>query len=115
MAINFEEYQNFGKAQLEAVQAAATEVSKQLQAIAAETTDYSKKSVENGSAFVEKLLGVKELNEAIALQQEFAKTSYEGFVAQVTKLGELYTNVAKEAFKPVEAAIAKVKSQASAN
>lgn len=110
MAINFEEYQNFGKAQLEAIQTAATEVSKQLQAIAAETTDYSKKSVEHGSAFVEKLLSVKEFNEVIALQQDFAKTSYEGFVAQVTKLGELYTNVAKEAFKPVEAAISQVKS-----
>jgi hypothetical protein len=113
MAINFEEYQKFGKEQLEAVQAAAAEVSKQLQAIAAESTDYSKKSVENGSAFVEKLLGVKELNEAIALQQEFAKSSYEGFVAQVTKLGELYTNVAKEAFKPVEGVIAKVKASAN--
>ncbi len=110
MAINFEDYQKFSKEQMEAVQAAATEVSKQLQAIAAETTDYSKKSLESGSAFVEKLLGVKKLDEAIALQQEFAKTSYEGFVAQTTKLGELYANVAKEAFKPVEGAIAKVKS-----
>jgi hypothetical protein len=110
MAINFEEYQKFSKDHLEAVQAAASEVSKQLQAIAAETTDYSKKSVESGSAFVEKLLGVKEINEAVALQQAFAKSSYEGFVAQVTKLGELYTNVAKEAFKPVEGAIAKVKA-----
>ena len=110
MAINFEDYTKFSKEQLEAVQAAAAEVSKQLQAIAAETTEYSKKSVESGSVFVEKLLGVKKLDEAIALQQEFAKTSYEGFVAQTTKLGELYANVAKVAFKPVEGAIAKVKS-----
>jgi len=110
MAINFEEYQKLGKDQLEAVQAAAGEVSKGLQAIAAETTDYSKRSLESTSAFVEKLLGVKKLDEAIALQQEFAKTSYEGYVAQVTKLGELYTNVAKVAFKPVEGAIAKAKS-----
>jgi hypothetical protein len=41
MAINFEDYQKFGKEHFEAVQTAATEVSKQLQAIAAETTDYS--------------------------------------------------------------------------
>ena len=113
MAINFEEYQKFGKEQVEAVQAAATEVSKQLQAIAAEATDYSKKSVESSSAFVEKLLGVKKFDEAISLQQEFAKSSYEGFVAQATKFGELYTNVAKEAFKPVEGAIAKVKAAAN--
>ena len=110
MAINFEDYQKFGKEHFEAVQAAATEVSKQLQAIAAETTDYSKRSLESSSAFVEKLLGVSKFDQAIALQQDFAKTSYEGFVAELTKLGELYANVAKEAFKPVEGAISKAKS-----
>ncbi len=114
MAINFEEIQKTGKEQMEAVQAAATEVSKQLQAIAAENTDYAKKSLESGSAFVEKLVGVKKLEDAVTLNQEFAKASYEGFVAQATKLGELYTAVAKEAFKPVEGAIAKVKAAVAA-
>jgi hypothetical protein len=31
-------------------------------------------------------------------------------VAQATKFGELYTNLAKEAFKPVEAAVAKAQA-----
>lgn len=113
MAINFEEYQNFGKDQFEAVQTAATELSKQFQAIAAETTDYSKRSLESGAAFVEKLLGVTKFDQAIALQQDFAKASYEGFVAEMSKLGEMYAAVAKEAFKPVEGAIAKVKASAN--
>jgi hypothetical protein len=113
MAINFEDYTKFGKEHFEAVQASATEVSKQLQAIAAETTDYSKRSLESGSAFVEKLLGVTKFEQAIALQQDFAKATYEGFVAEVSKLGELYANVAKEAFKPVEGAISKVKASAN--
>jgi hypothetical protein len=113
MAINIEDYSKFNKDQLEALQTAAAEVSKQLQAIAAETTEYSRKTVESGSAFVEKLLSVKKLDEALHLQQEYLKTSYEGFVAQATKLGELYANVAKEAFKPVEGALAKVKAQAN--
>ncbi len=112
MAINFEEYQNFGKVQFEAVQTAATEMSKQFQAIAAETTDYSKRSLESSAAFVEKLLGVTKFDQAIALQQDFAKASYEGFVAEMSKLGEMYAGVAKEAFKPVEGAIAKVKTAA---
>ena len=113
MAINIEDYSKFNKDQLEALQSAAAEVSKQLQAIAAETTEYSRKTVESGSAFVEKLLSVKKLDEAIQLHQEYLKSSYEGFVAHATKLGELYTNVAKEAFKPVEGALAKVKAQAN--
>ncbi len=112
MSYDFEAFQKFGKEQLEASQAAFTEVTKGLQAIATEAQDYSKKSLESGSAFVEKLIGVKKLDEAITLQSEYAKQSYEGFVAQATKLGEMYAAVAKEAFKPVEGAIAKVQGAA---
>lgn len=107
---NFESLQAFGKEQMEATAASASSVTKSLQAIAAEAGDYSKKSLEQNTAFVEKLLTVRKLDEAVALQQDFAKSSYEGFVAQMTKMGELYTGLAKEAFKPVETAMAKVKA-----
>ncbi|MBB4196544.1 Phasin [Rhodoblastus sphagnicola] len=113
MAINFEDYQKTSKEQLEALQASAVEVSKQIQAIAAENTEFAKKTLEHGSAFVEKLLGVTKFEDALALQQDYAKASYEGFVAQATKLGELYANVAKEAYKPIEGAISKVQSTVS--
>ena len=55
---------------------------------------------------------MKSLDSAIQLQSDYAKSAYEGFVAQATKFGELYTNLAKEAFKPVEAAVAKVQAAA---
>jgi phasin family protein len=112
MSINSEEFQKFGKEQLEAASMAAASLAKGWQTIAAETTDYSKKSVEMNSAYLEKLLGAKSLDDAIQTQSEYAKSAYEGFVAQATKIGELYTNLAKEAFKPVERAIAKVQAAA---
>ena len=37
--------------------------------------DYSKKSIENGSAFVEKLLGAKSFESAIRIQSEYANAS----------------------------------------
>ncbi len=111
MAYDFEAFSKFGKEQLEATQAALSEVAKGFQTIATEATDYSKKSFEEGSSFVEKLVGVKKLDEAITLQTEFAKTSYEGFMAQATKFGELYQAVAKEAMKPVEGAFAKLQAK----
>jgi hypothetical protein len=40
------------------------------------------------------------LDTAIEIQSEYWKTSYAGFVAQATKIGELYSSLAKEAFKP---------------
>ena len=102
MFTNFEAIQKFGKDQIEASTAATAELTKGLQTIATEATDYSKKSMASGKEHMEKLMAVKKLDEAVALQTDFAKTAYEGFVAQVTKMTELYTSVAKEAFKPVE-------------
>ena len=43
---------------------------------------------------------------AIQIQTEFAKQAYEGFVAQATKVSELYTRVASDALKPVSSAYA---------
>ncbi len=105
---NVEDFQKFGKTQFEAMTAATTTVSKGLQEIAAESSEYSKKAIAANSAVMEKLLGAKTVETAIQIQTDFAKQAYEGFVAQATKINELYSKVAKEAFKPVETAMAKV-------
>ena len=107
MIKSFEDVQNFSKSQIDAATAATASLTKGMQQIAAEATDYSKKSFETGSATFEKLVAAKTPDAAFQIQSDYAKAAYEGFVAQATKIGELYTNVAKEAFKPVEAAIAK--------
>ncbi len=108
MAYEFEDMQKFGKEQYDAAAVATSSIAKVLQAIATETADYSKKSLESGSAFVEQLLGAKSYDTAIQIQSEYWKTSYAGFIAQATKMGELYGNLAKEALKPIETAFSKV-------
>jgi hypothetical protein len=110
MAYLLDEFQKFGKEQLEAVTTSSSSLAKSWQTIAAESSDYSKKSFENGSAFFEKLLSAKSFESAIQIQSEYAKTFFEGLLAYVTKTGELYSNLAKEAFKPVETAITKVQA-----
>ncbi len=106
----FENVQQIGKEQFEAVSAAAAALTKGWQTIAAETTDYSKKSFEKSRLLAEKMIGVKKIDEAIQLQSDYAKGAYEDFLAEATKLGELYSSLAKEAFKPVEVAATKVYS-----
>ena len=76
-------------------------------AIAGETTNYSKTYLDKRFAFIEKLLGAKSFDTVIQIQSEYVKTSFEDFVAQSKKIGELYSNLAKLAFKPVEEAVAK--------
>ena len=63
---------------------------------------------EEGTAAVEKLFGAKSVEKAIEIQQDYLKSAYEGFVAQATKLGELYVDLAKETYKPYEGYLSKL-------
>ena len=109
MVKNLEDMQQVGKENMENALKSMGAVSKSAQAIAVEMADYSKKAFEDGTAALEKLFGVKSFEKAIELQTEYAKTAYEGFVAEATKIGELYADLAKETYKPFEALMAKAK------
>ena len=108
MLKNFEDFQMLGKDNVDVCMKQFGSVSKGWQAIATEFADYSKKSFEDGSAALEKLFGAKSLETAVEVQSNYVKTAYEGFVAETTKLGELYTDLAKESYKPFEGLLAKV-------
>jgi hypothetical protein len=47
----------------------------------------------------EKPATVKSFDKALEVQTEYAKSSYETFVAESKKIGELYTDLAKDAGK----------------
>lgn len=107
----FEDFQKFSKQQMETVTALTSSVTKGIQDIASESTEYSKKAFAESSAVVEKLLGAKSVETAIQIQTDYAKSAYEGFVAQATKINEMYVKLASEAFKPVETALAAVQGK----
>ncbi|WP_349941076.1 phasin family protein [Fulvimarina sp. MAC8] len=78
-------------------------MTKGFQQMAAETTDFTKRSYEHQASFFENLMQAKTLDKTIELQTEYAKSAYQDFVAQATKMGEIYSDTAKEAYKPLEA------------
>ena len=102
-----EEIQKFSKNQMDTAMNCFGSWNKSAQAITVEVADYSKKSLEGMAAAWEKLLGAKSLEKAMELQSEYLKSSYEGFVAEANKLGEMYVDFAKEAYKPFESVLAK--------
>ena len=105
--VKVEELQQYGKEQFDAAVASANTFSSGFQAIATAYGDYTKKSFEDTKSFVEKLSGVKSMDKAIEVQTDFAKSAYETFVAESQKIGALYTDLAKQAYKPVEGLVAK--------
>jgi Phasin protein len=82
-------------------------VSIDFQTIATAYSDYSRKSFEQTRAFVEKLSSARSFDKVIEIQTEFAKQAYETFVTESQKIRELYSGLARQAFKPLESLLAK--------
>ena len=103
----FEEIQKLGKDNMDTAVKAFGEFNKGFQAIATEVTDYSKKAFEEGTATFEKLAGAKSVEQAVQIQSDYAKKAYEDYVTQASKIGEMYVDLAKEFYTPVEDVLAK--------
>jgi phasin family protein len=107
MLKGFEEFQKVGKDGFDAAVRSFGEVNKGFQAIAAEFTDYSKKAFEDSTRAFEQVIGAKSIEQAVEIQSQYAKKAYDNYVAEMSKLGEMYVGLAKDAYKPVEVVMAK--------
>jgi hypothetical protein len=108
MMKDFDELHKIGTSNMDTALRSFGAISKGAQAIALECADYSKWSFEHGAHAVEKLFGAKSLERVIEVQADYAKAAFEGFVAQATKIGKLYSDVAMEAYKPFDGFFGKV-------
>ncbi|RFC62479.1 phasin family protein [Fulvimarina endophytica] len=77
-------------------------MTKGMQQIAAETQDYTKRAYEHQASYFERLMQSKSFDKTLEVQTEFAKSAYQDWVAQATKIGEIYADTAKEAYRPLE-------------
>lgn len=102
MAKPFEDMQKMNQAGVDTAMRMMGEWGKNWQAIAAEMTDYSKRSFEDGTQTLEKLMTAKSVEQAVEIQTTYAKRAYDEYMQQMTKLGGMYSELAKEAYKPVE-------------
>ena len=82
-------------------------VSKGLQAIRTRVSDYTKRAFEDATRAFEQLVGAKSFEHAIEIQSQYAKKAYDTWVAEASKIGEMYATVARDAYKPVEKAVTK--------
>ncbi len=102
-----EEYQRLSKESFDAAIRSFGAANKGFQAIASEVTDYSKKSFDDVIHAWEQLLGVKSVDRALEIQSQYAKKAYDSYIAEMSKLGEMYVSLARNAYKPVEQATTK--------
>ena len=103
-----DEYRRASKDGFDASLRSFGEVNKGFQAIAATVMDYSKKSFEDGTHAMQQLVGAKSFEQAWEIQAQYAKKAFDAYVAQASKIGEMYVDLARSAYQPVEQSSAAV-------
>jgi hypothetical protein len=103
----FDQIQKLSQDNLDATVKAFGAFSTSAQTIATEAAEFARKSFEQGTSTLEKLLGASTLDKAIEVQTAYLKGAYESLVSQSTKMSSLYSTLATETFKPYEGLISK--------
>ncbi|ODS01870.1 hypothetical protein AUC71_02895 [Methyloceanibacter marginalis] len=108
-----EEFHRAGKNGFDAAIRSFGDVNQGLQAIATKVADYQKKALEDGTRTFEKLMGAKSIEQAVEIQAQFAKTAYDTYIAEMSKIGQMYVAVARNAYKPVAQTVDKRAQEAT--
>ncbi len=102
---NYDQLLGFSKDTVEAYVKAANVAGKGAETLHNEIYSFSKQSIEGSIANAKALMASKSAHEAFELQTGFAKSAFETYVGELTKLGELMVATSKETFEPIQGRI----------
>jgi phasin family protein len=98
----------FGKQNMEAWMASAAAAQKGFEALSARTVAFQKAALENHVAAAKSIMTSKSVQEFVEKQNDYAKSSFEAYVAELTTFSDLITGVAKETFQPLNERVSAV-------
>ena len=96
----YDAFLGYGKETAEAVMKSATVAGKGVESINNELYSFSKQSIEDSVAATKAVMGSKSVHEAFEFQTDFAKSAFEAYVAEMSKISELATTATKDTFAP---------------
>jgi phasin family protein len=91
----------FGKQNVEAWIASAAAAQKGFEALSARTVAFQKDAMEKHVAAAKALMTSKSVQEFVEKQNDYAKTSFEAYVAELTTVSDLVAGVTKETMEPI--------------
>lgn len=101
MTKGFEDAAEFGRQNMEAMVAASKRYAKAAEEMNAQIAAFTKKSYEDGMAAMKEISSAKSMNELFERQSDYAKASFEAFVAETSKINDMAADAAKECFEPI--------------
>lgn len=98
---SFDDIASFNKSTVDALVQSANVASKGLEALSAEVMSYSKQSIEDYMAATKAAMGSRSVQEFMEINTDYAKTAFDTYVGRFTKLGDMASSTAKDAFEPI--------------
>jgi phasin family protein len=98
----YDQFLGFQKDTVEAYVKAANVAGKGAETLHNEIQSYSKAAIEGSIANTKALMASKSAHEAFELQTSFAKSAFEAYFSEMSKLGELMVATSKETFQPIQ-------------
>jgi phasin family protein len=102
---SYDKLVGFSKENVEAAMKATTTYTKAVEQMNSEVMEFSKRQIEDGIAAWKAVMGAKTVQEAWEVQSDYTKSAMDAYVAQFTKLNEMFLSTAKTAAEPVNARI----------
>jgi len=96
----YDAFVDYGKETADAVSKSATVAGKGVESINSEIYSYSKSSIEDAVAASKAVMGSKSVHEAFEFQTDFAKSAFESYVAELSKISEMATATTKDFYAP---------------
>ena len=91
----------YGKGNVDAYFAAGTAFAKGMEDLGRTVFDVSQSTIEETVGATKAMVTAQSLNEVVDLQGNYARKTFDGFVAEGTKLSEMTMKVANEAMAPI--------------
>lgn len=108
----FDDISKQSKRAVEAMVNATTVTTRGLEAINAENMAFAKTQFDESVAAAKAMFGARTLQDLIDLQTGFAKSAFDSYMSQSTKVSEIATKLAQEAFEPINAQVQEVVERA---
>jgi phasin family protein len=99
---NYDAILGFGKETAEACVKSATVAGKRVESLNNELYTYSRQSIDDAIAATKAVMGSKSVHEAFEFQTDFAKSAFESYVGQLSRVSEMVTEATKETYAPLK-------------
>jgi phasin family protein len=99
---SFEDVDAVGRELLDSGLESFAAVSKGVQAITVNATEYARKTCAEGGAALRKLATAKSPEALVDMQSGYARSAYQSLIAESTRLLERYAELARDAYQPFE-------------